>query len=50
VAQGKAVGSAAHLIALRREKIGEHDAADAWQVADLVAAANAGRKQPTSAV
>ena len=48
--QGKAAGSAAHLVALRRERIGEHDVADAWQVADLVAAASAGRKQAVTAV
>lgn len=35
---GQAVGSAAHLVALRRESIGEHCVSDAWQLADLVAA------------
>ncbi|EIE20650.1 putative tRNA pseudouridine synthase [Coccomyxa subellipsoidea C-169] len=41
---GKAVGSAAHLTALRRESIGEHSVADAWSVLDLVAAAQAARQ------
>ena len=44
VLQGKAVGSAAHLTALRRESIGEYDVADAWSVPDLVAAAHAARQ------
>lgn len=38
VVQGQAVGSSAHLVALRRERIGEHSASTAWQLADLVAA------------
>ncbi|CAL8468151.1 g7690 [Coccomyxa elongata] len=41
---GKAVGSAAHLTALRRESIGMHNVADAWTVTDLVAAAQAARE------
>lgn len=36
--QGEAAGSAAHLVALRREAIGEHSVGDAWQLPDLVAA------------
>ena len=43
--QGRAVGSAAHLTALRRERIGEHDVVDAWQMPDLVAAAAAARER-----
>lgn len=42
--QGRAVGSAAHLTALRRESIGAHNVADAWTVPDLVAAAQAARE------
>ena len=38
------MGSAAHLTALRRESIGEHDVADAWSMPDLVAAAQAARQ------
>ncbi|BDA42161.1 tRNA pseudouridine synthase B [Coccomyxa sp. Obi] len=41
---GRAVGSAAHLTALRRESIGTHSVADAWTVPDLVAAAQAARE------
>jgi tRNA U55 pseudouridine synthase TruB len=36
--QGKAVGSAAHMVALRREAIGTHSVSTAWQLPDLVAA------------
>ncbi len=32
------MGSAAHLVALRREQIGEHSVQDAWQLPDFVAA------------
>lgn len=35
---GKSLGSTAHLIALRRESIGEHDVKDAWTVEQLVEA------------
>ena len=34
---GQAADCGAHLVALRREKIGEFDVKDAWQVDDLVA-------------
>lgn len=34
---GQAAGCGAHLVALRREKIGEFDVQNAWQVDDLVA-------------
>ena len=34
---GQAAGCGAHLVALRREKIGDFDVKDAWQVDDLVA-------------
>ena len=34
---GQAAGCGAHLTALRREKIGDYDVKDAWQVDDLVA-------------
>lgn len=43
--QGKALGSAAHLTALRRESIGVYDVADAWAVSDLAAAAKAVRER-----
>lgn len=36
--KGEAVRSAAHLVALRRERIGEHSVEDAWQLPDFVAA------------
>lgn len=35
---GQKMGSAAHLVALRREAIGEHNVEDAWQMSDLVSA------------
>lgn len=34
---GQAAGCGAHLVALRREKIGEFDVKNAWQVDDLIA-------------
>jgi tRNA pseudouridine55 synthase len=34
---GQAADCGAHVVALRREKIGEFDVKDAWQVDDLVA-------------
>ena len=34
---GQEAGCGAHLVALRREKIGEFDVKDAWQVDDLIA-------------
>ena len=33
--QGQAVGSAAHLVALRREAIGKYSVKDAWTVEQL---------------
>ncbi len=36
--QGQAVGSAAHLVALRREAIGKYNVKDAWTVDQLQAA------------
>jgi len=36
--QGQAVGSAAHLVALRREAIGKYKVKDAWTVDQLQAA------------
>lgn len=33
--QGQAVGSAAHLVALRREAIGKYNVRDAWTVQQL---------------
>jgi tRNA U55 pseudouridine synthase TruB len=35
--QGQAVGSAAHLVALRREAIGKYNVKDAWTVDQLQA-------------
>ena len=46
--QAKAVGSAAHLVALRREAIGKYNVKDAWTVDQLQAAANK-RKQSKGA-
>ena len=37
VLQGQAVGSAAHLVALRREAIGKYNVKDAWTVEQLQA-------------
>lgn len=42
--QGEAAGSAAHLVALQREAIGEHSVSDAWQLPDLVKAINEQRE------
>ncbi|PSC71200.1 pseudouridylate synthase transporter [Micractinium conductrix] len=42
---GRAVNSAAHLTALRREAIGEYSVGAAWQVADLAAQVAAQRQQ-----
>lgn len=51
--QGQAVGTAAHLVALRREAIGEYNVKDAWTVAQLQAAFGAPKHakgmQPKSA-
>jgi len=44
--QGQAVGSAAHLVALRREAIGKYNVKDAWTVDQLQAAFGA-PKRPT---
>lgn len=41
---GQKLGSAAHLVALRREAIGAHTVATAWQMSDLVAAIDLQRK------
>ena len=38
VLQGQAVGTAAHLVALRREAIGKYNVKDAWTVEHLQAA------------
>jgi len=45
--QGQAVGSAAHLVALRREAIGKYNVKDAWTVDQLQAAFGA-PKHPTA--
>ena len=42
---GKLCGTHAHLTALRREAIGEHAIADAWELSALVAAIQAARPQ-----
>lgn len=39
---GKALDSGAHLVALRRTKIGDYDIQDAWQIEDLVQMINEG--------
>ena len=39
---GAAVGSAAHLVSLRRTRVGGCAAGEAWPVEELVAAARAG--------
>ena len=41
--QGQALGCGAHLTALRRESIGAHSVAGAWELADLVEAAQKAR-------
>ena len=38
VSQGQAAGTAAHLVALRREAIGKYNVKDAWTVEQLQAA------------
>lgn len=39
--QGRAAGTAAYMLSLRRERIGELSVADAWQLSELVPAAQA---------
>ena len=39
--QGRAAGTAAFMVSLRRERIGESSVADAWQLSELIAAAQA---------
>jgi len=41
--QGRAAGTAAYMLTLRRERIGQHCVDDAWSLADLIAAAHAAR-------
>lgn len=43
--QGQAVGSAAHLVALRREAIGKYNVKDAWTVAQLQTAVSELKRQ-----
>ena len=45
--QGQAVGSAAHLVGLRREAIGKYNVKDAWTVDQLQAAFGAPKRGAT---
>ena len=46
---GKKVGTHAHLVALRRTRIGDLDIANAWVLSDLVASLQASRRSNTAA-
>ena len=48
-AQAKAVGSAAHLTALRREAVGKHNVRDAWQLDELIQQVKNKREQAATA-
>ena len=47
--QAKAVGSAAHLTALRREAVGKHNVRDAWQLDELIQQVKDKREQAATA-
>ena len=47
---GRALGSHAHLVALRREASGDYRVSDAWQMSDLVAEINGRREAHRAAV